>query len=159
MGLRGLLMRMFLVFSVMILCFIVSCGSTSLIQNGTLKQPIVMINPDKGVKFGGGEASKLRDIKTNLAFELWDSFEYKKIASNQSAWQEGKEEYCVISGKGVELSIGEKVEVIDEARCLKSQFSAGDGTPSRRFPVGLVKIRIISTGQEGWTWTKSVEFE
>ena len=118
-----------------------------------------MINPDAGVKFGGGAASKLRDIKTDLVFELWDSFEYRKIASNQSAWQEGKEEYCMVTGKGSELSVGEKVEVIDEARCLKSQFSPGDGTPSRRFSVGLVKIRIISTGQEGWTWTKSVEFE
>lgn len=152
-------MRIFLMFSVIVACFIVSCGSTLSTQNGMLKQPVVMINPDKGVKFGGGEASKLRDIKTDLVFELWDSFEYKKIASNQSAWQEGKEEYCVIVGKGVELSIGEKVEIIDEARCLKSQFSPGDGTPNRRFPVGLVKIRIISTGQEGWTWTKSVEFE
>ena len=69
------------------------------------------------------------------------------------------EEFCAIAGKGSELAIGEKVEVIDEARCLRSQYSPGDGTPSRRFPVGLVKIRVISTGLEGWTWTKSVEFE
>ena len=151
-------MRLLVPLSIFFLIVFVACESVSPTQTGTLKQPIVMINPDSGVKFGGGAASKLRDIKTDLAFELWDSFEYKTIKSS-AFMNTSTEEFCAIAGKGSELAIGEKVEVIDEARCLRSQYSPGDGTPSRRFPVGLVKIRVISTGLEGWTWTKSVEFE
>lgn len=151
-------MRLLLTLSIFFLIVLIACESAASTQTGTLTQPIVMINPDSGVKFGGGGASKLRDIKTDLVFELWNSFEYKTIKSS-AFMNTSSEEFCVISGKGSELTTGEKVEIIDEARCLKSQYYAGNGTPNRRFPVGLVKIRIISTGQEGWTWTKSVEFD
>ena len=107
-------------------------------------------------KFGGGAPSKLREFETDLVFELWESFDYRHLST---VWSSVKEEFCIVSGQGFPLQVGEKVEIIDEARCLRSQYTRGDGTPFRRFPGGLVKIRITSTGQEGWTWTKSVEFE
>ena len=127
-------------------------------QLGILKEPKVTINPDiTSSKFGGGAPSKLREFESDLVFELWESFDYKYLAG--VSFDGVKEEFCIVSGEGVPLQIGQKVEIIDEARCLKSQYTRGDGTPFMRFPAGLIKIRIISTGQEGWVWTTSVEFE
>ena len=151
-------------FSVLILLiinlfFIIGCGITSSTQTGYLKQPTANINPDTSDKYTGGNVSKQRAIKTDLPLELWDSFEYQKIAAGNSYWVTAKSEFCVFKGPGSQLSIGEKVEIIEEARCLNSQYTADDESPNRKYPVGLVKIRVLSTGQIGWTWTSSVNFD
>ena len=141
------------------LFFIIGCGITSSTQTGYLKQPTANINPDTSDKYTGGNVSKQRAIKTDLPLELWNSFEYQKIAAGNSYWVTAKSEFCVFEGAGSKLSIGEKVEIIEEARCLNSQYSADDESPNRKYPVGLVKIRVLSTGQTGWTWTSSVNFD
>ena len=46
-------MRLLVPLSIFFLIVFVACESVSYTQTGTLKQPIVMINPDSGVKFGG----------------------------------------------------------------------------------------------------------
>lgn len=151
-------------FSVLILLiinllFIFGCGNTTSTQTGYLKQPTVNINPDTSDKYTGGNVSKQRAIKTDLPLELWNSFEYQKIAAGNSYWVTAKSEFCVFEGPGSKLSVGEKVEIIEEARCLNSHYSADDESPNRKYPVGLVKIRVLSTGQTGWTWTSSVNFD
>ena len=78
---------------------------------------------------------------------------------SNSGWNNTKIEFCVFEGSGSKLSVGEKVEIIEEARCLNSQYTADDESPNRKYPVGLVKIRVLSTGQTGWTWTSSVNFD
>ncbi len=151
-------------FSVLILLiinsfFIIGCGITTSTQTGYLKQPTVNINPDTSDKYTGGNVSKQRAIKTDLPLELWNSFEYQKIAAGNSYWVTAKSEFCVFEGPGSKLSVGEKVEIIEEARCLNSQYTVDDESPNRKYPVGLVKIRVLSTGQTGWTWTSSVNFD
>lgn len=151
-------------FSVLILLiinsfFIIGCGIATSTQTGYLKQPTVNINPDTSDKYTGGNVSKQRAIKTDLPLELWNSFEYQKIAAGNSYWVTAKSEFCVFEGPGSKLSVGEKVEIIEEARCLNSQYTADDESPNRKYPVGLVKIRVLSTGQIGWTWTSSVNFD
>ena len=151
-------------FSVLILLiinsfFIIGCGIATSTQTGYLKQPTVNINPDTSDKYTGGNVSKQRAIKTDLPLELWNSFEYQKIAAGNSYWVTAKSEFCVFEGSGSKLSVGEKVEIIEEARCLNSHYSADDESPNRKYPVGLVKIRVLSTGQTGWTWTSSVNFD
>ena len=151
-------------FSVLILLiinllFIFGCGNTTSTQTGYLKQPTVNINPDTSDKYTGGNVSKQRAIKTDLPLELWNSFEYQKIAAGNSYWVTAKSEFCVFEGPGSKLSVGEKVEIIEEARCLNSHYSADDESPNRKYPIGLVKIRVLSTGQTGWTWTSSVNFD
>ena len=139
--------------------FIIGCGIATSTQTGYLKQPTVNINPDTSDKYTGGNVSKQRAIKTDLPLELWNSFEYQKIAAGNSYWVTAKSEFCVFEGPGSKLSVGEKVEIIEEARCLNSHYSADDESPNRKYPVGLVKIRVLSTGQTGWTWTSSVNFD
>ncbi|MBK15839.1 MAG: hypothetical protein CL770_04030 [Chloroflexi bacterium] len=151
-------------FSVLILLiinsfFIIGCGIATSTQTGYLKQSTVNINPDTSDKYTGGNVSKQRAIKTDLPLELWNSFEYQKIAAGNSYWVTAKSEFCVFEGPGSKLSVGEKVEIIEEARCLNSQYTADDESPNRKYPVGLVKIRVLSTGQIGWTWTSSVNFD
>ena len=151
-------------FSVLILLiinsfFIIGCGIATSTQTGYLKQPTVNINPDTSDKYTGGNVSKQRAIKTDLPLELWNSFEYQKIAAGNSYWVTAKSEFCVFEGPGSKLSVGEKVEIIEEARCLNSQYTADDESRNRKYPVGLVKIRVLSTGQIGWTWTSSVNFD
>ena len=148
-----------LIFLIINSFFIIGCGIATSTQTGYLKQPTVNINPDTSDKYTGGNVSKQRAIKTDLPLELWNSFEYQKIAAGNSYWVTAKSEFCVFEGPGSKLSVGEKVEIIEEARCLNSQYSADDESPNRKYPVGLVKIRVLSTGQTGWTWTSSVNFD
>ena len=55
------------------------------------------------------------------------------------------------------LKIGISVTVLEEARCIFSQFQEdGDGSP-KRYSVSLTKIRINDTGEEGWTWSKAIK--
>ena len=153
-------MKIFSMLLIISVSIIIGCSSTnSTIGTGTLVEPTVKMNSDSGAKFGGGAASKALDIQTNLPFELWASFEMKQFSVSRGSWAASKEEFCVISSTGSQLAVGEKVEIIQEARCLNTQYDRGDGSPFRRYPVGLIKIRTISTGQEGWTWTKSVEYD
>ena len=151
-------MKTFLILLIISVSIIVGCGTNSSTQTGVLKQPSVSMKPQEE-KFGGGGASKLTYIETDLPFELWDSYEIKTFSVAQGSWNAAKQEFCVISATGPQLTVGEKVEIIDEAKCLNTQYDKGDGSPFRRYPVGLIKIRTISTGQEGWTWTKSVEYD
>jgi len=148
-----------LIFLIINSFFIIGCGIATSTQTGYLKQPTVNINPDTSDKYTGGNVSKQRAIKTDLPLELWNSFEYQKIAAGNSYWVTAKSEFCVFEGPGSKLSVGEKVEIIEEARCLNSQYTADDESPNRKYPVGLVKIRVLSTGQTGWTWTSSVNFD
>ena len=148
---------MLLIISVSI---IIGCSSTnSTIGTGTLIEPTVKINPSAGSRFGGTTTSKAQDFEQDLPLELWDSYEIKQFTVPGSDFDAKKKEFCVISGTGPQITVGEKVEIIDEAKCLNTQYDKGDGSPFRRYPVGLIKIRTISTGQEGWTWTKSVEYD
>ena len=153
-------MKIFSMLLIISVSIIIGCSSTnSTIGTGTLVEPTVKINPNAGSKFGGTTTNKALEIQTNLPFELWDSFELKQFSVSRGSWAASKEEFCVISSTGSQLKAGEKVEIVDEARCLNTQYDKGDGSPFRRYPVGLIKIRTISTGQEGWTWTKSVEYD
>ncbi len=64
--------------------------------------------------------------------------------------------------EGTQLQIGAKVEVLDEARCLYILLKANDG---RSLPYGngysitLNQIRLVETGEVGWTWSRSIEFD
>lgn len=144
-------MKTFLILLIISVSIIVGCGTNSSTQTGVLKEPSLSMKSQ--------EVGDLRVIETDLPFELWDSYEIKTFSVSVGSWSAAKQEFCVISATGTQLTSGDKVEIIDEAKCLNTQYSKGDGTAFRRYPVGLIQIRVISTGKEGWTWTKSVEFD
>ena len=142
-------MRILLVLIVAIV-FIGACGSGDSgpkFGTGVLKQPTLDI--DQG-------------SKVDLPLLLWPSFEYRMIdrrGSSNLGVVRGKEEFCMINeSTASKLQIGEKVEILDEARCLYVRLNTIDGVP-RSYTATIMQIRVISTGEEGWTWSKAIEFD
>ena len=48
-----------------------------------------------------------------------------------------------------------EVEILEEATCLYTFLQEEGKVPAQYF-VGLTKIKILETGQIGWTWSKAV---
>ena len=141
---------------ILLVSFLVSCGGGSdEVRNGTLESTIITVNPTRGVGFSQtGKYSNL-DTKFQLPDLLWPTFEYRMIAAGPRHAQV-KAEFCVIDEvQGVPFTSGEKVEVIEEARCMNIYHMRPGESPVRHV-MGFTKVRVISTGQEGWTFSKVV---
>ena len=146
-------MKSFLILNVLIflIVFSFSCGqgeSGPKFGTGTLKQPVQNLNPTP--------SNPNFDKFVDLPLLLWPSFEYRRIPR---VAQKDKVEHCLITeSEGAQLQTGTKVEIIDEARCLYVRLNSNDGLP-RPYTITLVQIRLIETGEEGWTWSKAIEFD
>ena len=147
------IMKSFFILNVLIflIVFSFSCdqgASGPKFGTGTLKQPVQNLNPTP--------SNPNFDKFVDLPLLLWPSFEYRRIPR---VAQKDKVEHCLITeSEGAQLQTGTKVEIIDEARCLYVRLNSNDGLP-RPYTVTLVQIRLIETGEEGWTWSKAIEFD
>ena len=65
---------------------------------------------------------------------------------------------CMLQDDGVPIKIGTKAEVLQESKCMYFRFQR-PGSPPVVAPFGLLKIRVISTGEEGWTFRSAVDYE
>ena len=117
------------------------------VSTGILKTPVQNLNPNP--------SNSNFDVFVDLPLLLWPSFEYKRIARNHKT----KIEHCLITeSEGAQLQTGTKVEIIDEARCFYVLLNSKDGIP-KPYTITLVQIRLIETGEEGWTWSKAIELD
>ena len=141
---------------ILLVSFLVSCGGGSAeVRNGTLESTTITQNPTRGVGFNQTAKIKHMDKEFKLPELLWSTFEYRMIAAGPRHAQV-KAEFCVIDeAQGVPFTPGEKVEVIEEARCMNIYHLRPDEAPIRHV-MGFTKVRVISTGQEGWTFSKVV---
>ena len=145
---KGLKMpkSIFYLLTFIFLLTIIGCSSEQAQSSkpGVLKQP--------GLKI---KDSEIPEAVVKLPLLLWPSFEYKRLAWNHKT----KVEYCLITeSEGVEINIGSKIEVLDEARCLYVWLNSVQGAP-KKYSTGIMRIRVVETGEEGWTWSKAVEFD
>ena len=134
---------------VLILINILSCGSDSSATvsiDGVVIQPTVILN---------------QTITKKLPLQMWDwNGETRQVAvpkDNQLSNSSGdsiKPISCFIEGEGKELSINEEVEVIEEAICT---WVLHQKNGFKKYNVGFKKIRIKSTGEEGWTFSSAVK--
>ena len=134
---------------VVILVNILSCGSDSSARvsiDGVIIQPTVILN---------------QTITKKLPLQMWDwNRETRQVAvpkDNQLSNSSGdsiKPISCFIEGDGKELSIDEEVEVIEEAICT---WVLHQKNGFKKYNVGFKKIRIKSTGEEGWTFSTAVK--
>ena len=134
---------------VLILINILSCGSDSSATvsiDGVVVQPTVILN---------------QTITKKLPLQMWDwNGETRQVAvpkDNQLSNSSGdsiKPISCFIEGDGKELSINEEVEVIEEAICT---WVLHQKNGFKKYNVGFKKIRIKSTGDEGWTFSTAVK--
>ena len=146
-------MKSFFILNVLIflIVFSFSCdqgASGPKFGTGTLKQPVQNLNPTP--------SNPNFDKFVDLPLLLWPSFEYRRIPR---VAQKDKVEHCLITeSEGAQLQTGTKVEIIDEARCFYVRLNSKDGIP-RSYTTTFAQIRVIETGEEGWTWSKAIEFD
>ncbi len=125
-----------------------ACGGSSS-GKGTAANLVI---PKLEVKVHGSEGNNPEVL---LPLLIWPSFEYKRLAWNHKT----KVEHCLITeSEGVEINIGSKVEVLDEARCLYVRLNSVEGAP-KNYSTGIMRIRVVETGEEGWIWSKAVDLK
>ena len=118
------------------------------VSTGILKTPVQNLNPKP--------SNSNLDLFVDLPLLLWPSFEYRRIPR---VVEKDKVEHCLITeSEGAQLQPGTKVEIIDEARCFYVRLNSKDGIP-RSYTTTFAQIRVIETGEEGWTWSKAIEFD
>ena len=85
-------------------------------------------------------------------------FNYKKISDLRGA-VDTKINYCVINETdGTPVKLETSIEFIEDATCFHTFFTSADGIP-HKYIVGLVKVKLMKTGEEVWTWSKAVQIQ
>tara|TARA_B100000686_G_scaffold64084_1_gene68895 strand:+ start:3313 stop:3786 length:474 start_codon:yes stop_codon:yes gene_type:complete len=155
-------MKSFLILNTLIILivFSFSCGdqgeSGPKFGTGTLKQAVYNLNKAPSNPNSDTGTTGRVDRFVDLPLLLWPSFEYRRIPR---VVEKDKVEHCLITeSEGAQLQPGTKVEVIDEARCFYVRLNSKDGIP-RSYTTTFAQIRVIETGEEGWTWSKAIEFD
>ncbi len=125
----------------------------------TFKQPTVTINKTSSK---GDAGNKKSDIVKELPASMWpEPVQQDRMIPWQAAITSGltkKVPACLLQGDGVPIKVGTKVEVLQESECMYFRLQR-PGNPPVVAPVGLLKIRVISTGEEGWTFRSSVDYD
>tara|TARA_A100001037_G_C15153715_1_gene641716 strand:- start:15067 stop:15522 length:456 start_codon:yes stop_codon:yes gene_type:complete len=115
-------------------------------------QPAKLIEPFLEVKVHGDSGN---NPKVALPFVVWDSYEYKDIIVH--SYLGGKEKGCVvIENEGRPIQIDTEIKFLEDAPCIFSRLTTSDGLP-HIYNAGLMKILIVETGQEVYTWSKAVQ--
>ena len=155
-------MKSFLILNTLIILivFSFSCGdqgeSGPKFGTGTLKQAVYNLNKAPSNPNSDTGTTGRVDRFVDLPLLLWPSFEYRRIPR---VVEKDKVEHCLITeSEGAQLQTGTKVEIIDEARCFYVLLNSKDGIP-KPYTITLVQIRLIETGEEGWTLSKAIELD
>ena len=159
-------------------CFLITifCGSNEKNKNtsagenayigmtGTTQKPDLTIQTDKDYEAAsgtGGSLNKKAGVKIDLPSAIWEEFQYRMLSTGKQLGEtnETKQQFCMIHIKdSAPIEEGLEVEVIDEATCNWSRFVGTNGVP-RILEIGLLKIKVKSTGQEGWVIKQAVAID
>ena len=142
------LMNVLLTTFILLVLFI-ACGSDT--TDSRVGRPATFVEPILLVKTTGWYP------KVKLPLIVWDSFKYQMISDLKSARVDTKLNYCVVNevdSKPFKLST--PIEFIEDATCFNTYFTSADQLP-HKYRVGLVKVRILETGEEVWTWANAVK--
>ena len=82
---------------------------------------------------------------SELPLEIWSTIKLKKLSMKYNS--------CVLDENGNSVEIGTKVLVLEKANCDQVIYNPAE--PPVVFRTGMVKIRVIDTGQEGYTWSSA----
>ena len=132
-----------------LLVLFIACGSDT--TDSRVGRPATFVEPILLVKTTGWYP------KVKLPLIVWDSFKYQMISDLKSARVDTKLNYCVVNevdSKPFKLSTS--IEFIEDATCFNTYFTSADQLP-HKYRVGLVKVRILETGEEVWTWANAVK--
>jgi len=154
----------FLTISLGVFSLLNGCGAIeSTSESGfTFNQPTLTINKtsDKG-----SSANKKADIVRQLPAAMWvEPVQQDRMIPWETLEEKSEEGLtrkvpaCMLQGDGVPIKIGTKVEVLQESECMYFRLQR-PGNPPVVAPFGLLKIRVISTGEEGWTFRSAVDYD
>ena len=136
-------------FFVLVSVALIACSE----QGSNRGQGARLIEPFVEVKVHGDAGN---NPKVSLPLLVWDSYDYKDIIVH--SYLGGKEKGCVVGQEnGRPIKIDSEIKFLEDAPCLYSRLTTRDGVP-HIYNVGLMKILIVSTGEEVYTWSKAVEF-
>ena len=136
-------------FFILISVLLIACSS----QGGNQGQPAKLIEPFVEVKVHGDSGN---NPKVALPLLVWESYEYKDIIVH--SYLGGKEKGCVVVQEtGRPIKIDTQIKFLEDAPCIYSRLTTEDGVP-QIYNAGLMKILIVSSGKEVYTWSKAVEF-
>ena len=131
--------------------FFVSCAQAQEKEPvfSTLQEPILIMNATQ--KRGRvSEYNKSFDRTVKLPLKIWPSYTQKFMAI---AGPRG--DTCVLEGEPTTLTPMTDVEILEEASCLYTLFQEEGRAPGQYF-IGITKVRIIDTGEIGWTWNNAI---
>ena len=84
-----------------------------------------------------------------LPLEIWSTVTLKKLSMKWNS--------CVLDENGESIEIGTKVLVLERANCDEVIWNLTE--PSVVFRTGMVKVRVIDTGQEGYIWSGAANIQ
>ena len=130
-------------------------------MTGITQKPDLTVQTDKDYEAAsgsGGSLNKKSAIKVDLPLAIWKEFD-RMLSTGKGGLDQpvqGKEQFCMVHIKDSSpIDSGLEVEVIDEATCNWSRFVGSNGVP-RILEIGLLKIKVKSTGEEGWVFKQAV---
>ena len=141
---------------ILIFIIVLCLGCSNTITNAETKSA-TLITPKLEIKV---RTDGVNNPEVSLPLMIWDSFEYRKI-NLKPGWSQGggKETFCVINeSEGTNIELDTSIEFIEDATCFYTYFTSSDGL-THKYTVGLVKIKIIDTGEEVWIWSKAVSIQ
>tara|TARA_B100000686_G_C16805092_1_gene989392 strand:- start:6705 stop:7142 length:438 start_codon:yes stop_codon:yes gene_type:complete len=141
----------FLIISFIIVILLVSCAQEEIkeAEISTLQEPILIINASK-TRGLPSDYNKSFDRTVKLPLKIWPSYTQKFMAV---AGPRG--DTCVLEGEPTTMTPMADVEILEEASCLYTLFQEEGRAPGQYF-VGITKVRIIDTGEIGWTWSNAI---
>jgi len=131
--------------------FLVSCAQekTKVVEFSTLQEPVIIMNATK--KYGRtSEYNKSFDRTVKLPLKIWPSYTQKFIALAGP-----RQDTCVLEGEPTTMTPMTDVEILEEASCLYTLLQEKGMRPGHYF-IGIKKVRIIDTGEIGWTWNNAI---
>ena len=133
---------------ILISMLLIACSD----QGSNQGQPAKLKEPLVEVKVHGESGN---NPKVALPLLIWDSYDYKDIIVH--SYLGGKEKGCVVAeGNGRPIKLDTQIKFLEDAPWLYSRLTTEDGVP-HIYNAGLMKILIVSTGEEVYTWSKAVE--
>ncbi|MQG18892.1 MAG: hypothetical protein FI687_03875 [SAR202 cluster bacterium] len=107
----------------------------SLVSCSNEPEPVSVVQPqDNGIQ---------------LPLETWPTVSLKKLSMKWNS--------CVINENGDPIQIGTRVLVVERAQCDEVVYNPDSSIGTIR--TGMVKIRILDTGQEVWTWSSAANIK
>ena len=111
-----------------------------------MQQPTVQVGPTLNITVKIPAAMWVDGFVENqitVPFGLHEDQAYTKVMT------------CQVEGEGKPIAIGEPIEIIQEETCTHASFTNKSGL-LKHYNVGMFKIRVISTGEEGWVFGASI---